>query len=440
MDEELILEILDDWNLWKEGIQTGVPRELYTKWLLVHLPSKMVLAVVGARRAGKSFIIKQVVSKLAGRVGKENVLIVNFEDSRFPQLKDSDLAMIFETYKKALNPKTTPYIFLDEVQRVKGWERWVRTINELGKAHVVVSGSTSKLISEDMATLLTGRHLDIEVFPLGFAELLRFSGIEIGGGLDSVRKRPTVLGFLEEYMEFGGFPEVALSKNKREILLTYFEDIVTKDIIQRYRVRKPNSLLALARFYLTNISSPITFNSIKQFVSLSVDTIDLFTSYLESSYLIFLLKRFSWSVKDQEKSPRKVYSMDVGLSNSVGYRFSDDRGKVMENVVAIELRRRQSSSPFLDVMYWKDVRDREVDFVLKVGKRVEQLVQVSYANERAAVDSREVAALLAASKDTRCNKLVVITWRYEGLEKRGGKRITFVPLWKWLLEKKEQDA
>ncbi len=435
MDEALILEILDDWNLWKEGIQTGVSRDLYTKRLLAYLPSKMVLAVVGARRAGKSFIIKQVASKLADRVGKENILIVNFEDSRFPQLKDSNLAAIFETYKKTLDPTSTPYIFLDEVQRVRGWERWVRTINELGKAYVVVSGSTSKLISDDLATLLTGRHIDTEVFPLNFIELLKFNGVEIGGALDSIRKKSTVMRFLEQYMEFGGFPEVALSKNKKEILLTYFEDIVTKDIIQRYKVRKPNSLLALARFYLTNISSPITFNSIKQFVNLSVDTIDLFTSYLESSYIIFLLKRFSWSVKDQEKSPRKVYSMDTGLSNSVGYRFSDDRGKVLENVVAIELKRRQSDNSHLDVMYWKDTRGREVDFVLKVGKHVEQLVQVSYVNDRVAVKDREIAALLAASKDTRCNKLLVITWQYEGLEKRGGKNIAFVPLWKWLLEK-----
>jgi len=427
MREEEIIEILNDWNLWKKEIESGIKREIYLKKILDLLESNMVVTIIGIRRAGKSFLIRQVAESIAEKIRKNNTLIVNFEDRRFGELDDSDLDKIFEVYIKNLNPDEKPYIFLDEIHRVKNWERWVRTAHELGKAKILVSGSTSHLIREELAALLTGRHLDIEIFPLSFGEFLKFKGLEISDKLDLINKKIEVKRFLDEYVEFGGFPEVVLSKNKKEILNTYFDDIITRDIVQRYRILKVDELLKLARFYLTSISSPITFNSIKKGLNLSVDTIKTFSIYLQSVYLIFFIKRFSFKFKEQEKSARKVYSIDVGLSNSVGFRFSENKGRLIENVVLVELLRRKSGS---EVYYWKN-GNREVDFVLKDGLNVEQLIQVTYAFSEDDVRDREIKALDKAGKELNCDNLTCITWDYED-EWEGG--IRFTPLWKWLLQ------
>lgn len=434
MREEEILEALNDWNLWRRDLYSGIDREEYLEKIFNFLGSNMIVTILGIRRAGKSFIMRQVVNRLSRSVPKNEILMINFDDRRFPMLDDSELQRIFEVYLKNLNPKSRPYVFLDEVHRVKNWERWVRTVHELGVAKVVVSGSTSQLIKEELATLLTGRHLDIEVFPLSFREFLKFKGVVLRDRLDVVSRRVVVKGLLDEYVEFGGFPEVVLGGNKREILMAYFEDIVTKDIVQRYKVFKVDELLALARFYLTNIASPVTFNSIKEFVRLSVDTIEVFTKYLESVYMIFFVKKFSWSVKQQEKAARKVYSIDTGLSNAVGFRFLENRGRLMENVVAVELLRRARLNPLVEIYYWKDYQGNEVDFIVKEGFNVKELIQVTYASGRDEIRRREVKALLKAGRLLNCSNMLVVTWDYEDLMNVDGYVIKFVPLWKWLLE------
>ncbi len=388
----------------------------------------MVVTITGIRRAGKSFLTRQMAKELA--IPSKNILMVNFEDGRFGSLDDSDLEEIFQTYLKNLNPEGTPYIFLDEVHRVENWEKWVRTVHELGRAKIIVTGSTSHLIKNELSTLLTGRHLDTEVFPLSFKEFLKFKGIEAKERLDIIHKKLEIKGALDEYIEFGGFPEVALSKSKKEILLAYFEDIITKDIVQRYKILKVDQLLNLARFYLTNTSSPITFNAAKKSIDLSVDTIKTFSTYLQSLYLIFLIKRFSFKIKEQENSPRKVYSIDVGLSNAIGFRFSENKGKIMENIVLVELMREKSS---LEIYYWKDNQNKEVDFVLKEGKNIEQLIQVTYASSWDEIRERELKALNKAAKALNCKNLQCITWEYEDEVQYRENIINFVPLWKWLL-------
>lgn len=430
MREDDVLEVLYDWNLWRKDIETGVKREAYLSRVLEFLDSNMVVTIIGIRRAGKSYLTRQIAKGL--NVPPKNILIVNFEDRRFSALDDSDLEEIFQTYLKNLNPEGTPYIFLDEVHRVENWEKWVRTVNELGKAKITVTGSTSHLIKNELSTLLTGRHLDAEIFPLSFKEFLKFKGIEIREGLDIVHKKLEIKRALDEYIEFGGFPEVALSKSKKEILLTYFEDITTKDIVQRYKILKVDELLNLARFYLTNISSPVTFNSAKKSIDLSVDTIKTFSTYLQSVYLIFFLKRFSYKIKEQENSPRKVYSIDVGLSNAIGFRFSENKGRIVENIVLVELMRQQSITP-LEVFYWKDEQKREVDFVLKEGKNIKQLIQVTYASSWDDIRERELKALNKAARALKCEDLQCITWEYEDEVQYKENIIKFVPLWKWLL-------
>lgn len=434
MDKNEIMTILEDWNFWKKSLETGIPRFLYLKKLKKLLSSGQVIVITGARRSGKSFIMKQLAKELIKNgVNKNQILIINFEDPRFIELNPKLLQQIYETYLEFLNPEDKPYIFLDEIQEVQNWEKWVRTMQELKKAKIVLSGSNAKLLSRELATLLTGRHLDINVFPLSFKEFLDFNGIYLKDELDLVSRKIEIKRLMRNYLEFGAFPEVVLRKEKKEILLAYFEDILNKDLVKRYKIRKSEQLKALIKFYFSNPSSLITFNSLEKSLKISADTIEKFSNYFEASYLTFFLKRFSFKIKEQEKSPRKIYSIDTGLANTIGFRFSQNLGKLAENVVFLELKRKALINPYLGFYYWKDERHREVDFVIKEKLRANQLLQVCWNIEDEETRKREIESLIKAMKEFKLSEGLIITEDYEGKEKIKDKEIEFIPLWKWLL-------
>jgi predicted AAA+ superfamily ATPase len=431
MRKDELLEILKDWNFWKQELDCGKERRDYLRKCLRFLETNVVVAIIGVRRSGKSYVMRRVVKNLIGKgVERKNTLMVNFEDKRFAEFHPKLLDEIYETYLEFLKPDKRPFVFLDEIHNIPTWEKWVRTMHELGKAKIVVSGSSGKLLAGELATVLTGRHLDVSVFPLSFEEFLRFKNLEVKDELDLASKKIEIRRALNEYMEFGGFPEVVLSSEKKQLLLTYFDDILTKDIEKRYKLKKAEKLRALSRFYLTNISNPITFNSLKNYLNTTTNTIEKFSSYLEEANMLFFVKKFSFKVKEQEKSPRKVYSIDVGLANSIGFKFSQNAGKTAENVVAINLKKKEKEDPNTEIYYWKDVSGREVDFVVKEGLKVKQLIQVCYSTENFA--RREIKALLKASKELKCDNLLVITEDREDEE----KTIKYTPLWKWLLHNK----
>lgn len=435
MNKNELIEILQDWNFWRKDLETGVPRQTYLARVSSFLATNHVLTITGPRRAGKSFIMRQTAKELAHTgVDKQNILIVNFEDPRFTELSTTLLEQVYDTYREFLSPKGQLYFFLDEVQEIAGWEKWVRAMHELKKAKLVVSGSNAKLLSRELGTLLTGRHLDVTVFPLSFREFLEFNGVRINDRLDIAARRVDIQGFVRKYLEHGAFPEVSLSAQKKEILLNYFEDLVTKDLLRRFKIRKSQELKALIKYYLSNVASLSTFNALAKSLQLSMLTIEKFSGYLEQVYLVFFLRRFSFKVREQDKSPRKVYAIDTGLSNAVGFRFSENIGKLAENVVFLQLKRRQAFDPELELFYWKDVHHREVDFVVKHGTKVTELIQVCWNVEHAETKERELRSLAKAMGELKAQNALVITEDYEAEEEWRGKTITFVPLWKWLLD------
>lgn len=307
MDKNDIIKILEDWNFWKKDLDIGIRRTHYLNRLNDFLDTQQVIAITGARRSGKSFIMRQLAKDLINRgIDKKQILIVNFEDPRFIELDTGTLQKIYEVYLEFLSPIDKPYLFLDEVQEVKQWEKWINTVHELNKARIIISGSNAKLLSKELATLLTGRHVDLTVFPLSFKEFLNFNNIHIEDELDLVNKSIEIKSLLRKYLEFGSFPKVVLTEEKGQILLNYFEDILNKDLIKRFKIRKTEELKSLAKFYLSNISSLVTFNSIENFLKISADTIKKFSGYFESAYMFFFLKRFSIKVREQEKSPKKI--------------------------------------------------------------------------------------------------------------------------------------
>ena len=434
MSKNEIFAILKDWNLWGSQPETGVPRPQYLSLLQRLISgSKHVVVITGARRAGKSFLMKQVCSALVdGGVPKENILFVNLEDPRFVRLDAKLLDEIYEAYLELVAPKGEVYIFLDEVQLVERWEKWVRTMHELRKARIIVSGSNAHLLSKELGTALTGRHLDMTVFPLSFGEFLAFNGFAPVGKLSPTGKEIEIKSQLRKYLESGSFPEVTLRERKKEILLGYFEDLVEKDLVRRFRIRKGQELRALVKFYFSNISSLVTFGSAEKFLKISADTVEKFSGYLEQAYLVFFLKRFSFKFREQEKSPRKVYAIDTGLSNAVGFRFSENLGRLAENVVFLELKKRQAFNANLELFYWKDIHHREVDFVLKEGTKVTQLIQVCWNVAEPKTKERETRSLVKAIDELKAKDALVITEEYEGAEEIRGHSICFMPLWKWL--------
>jgi len=435
MEKFEILEKLTEWNFWKEDMEVGIFREYYVNEILDRLKLDKVISVIGVRRSGKSTILKQIVKKLIEKNMRENTLIVNFEDRRWLKLDLEFLNKVYDAYQEIIKPRGKPYIFLDEIQKVEKWERFVRSLNERKEANILITGYSSELMSKELSSLLTGRTLEIEIFPLSFKEFLKFKKLRIKDERDMAFNAAEIRSLFIEYLEFGGFPEIVLvddKRYKREILWQYFDDIIGKDVIERFNIRNSRKIEILAKYYLTNISSPHTFNSISRFLKIPVETISRYSNYLEISRLISFLKRFSFSLKEQENSPRKVYSIDIGLSNAIGFRFREDFGKIAENIVFLELKRREMKSK-TEIFYWKDSYGKEVDFVVKDDTSIKELIQVCWDISKPNTKERELKALIKAGKELKCRNLKVITWDYEGREEFKNKRIEFIPLWRWLL-------
>lgn len=435
MEKNDLLGILNDWNYWEKDLNSGVSRDSYLNVLNKMLHSQQVKIITGARRSGKSFIMRQMAKHLmVSGVDKKNILIVNFEDPGFVNLDTKLLQQIFDTYLEFQSPSGKVYVFLDEVQEIPRWEKWVRTTQELGKANMIISGSNSKLLSGELATVLTGRHLDVTVMPLSFREFLNFRNLEIKNNSSLIGKNIEIKKLLQEFLEFGSFPIVVLEEEKKkETLLNYYDDTVNRDLIRRYKIRKTEKLRSLIKFYLSNISSPITFASSGKFLKMSAETTERFSDYLEASYLIFFLKRFSYKFKEQERSSRKVYAIDTGVVNTIGFRFSHNFGRLAENAVFLELKRRSHFNPFLEIYYWKSLANEEVDFIVKEDTSVKELIQVCWDVRDINTKKRETKALLKAMNEFKLQKGLIITEDFEGEEDFGGKKIQYVALRRWLL-------
>lgn len=444
MDKNKLLSILNDWNFWNHNLKTGQERPGYLNRLEALLKTNQIVVITGPRRSGKSILMRQMIKKLLlNNTPSHQTLMVNFEDPRFGPLDTDTLEEMYQTYLQILNPKEKPYLFLDEIQEVNGWEKWIRTMHELDKAKLIISGSNARLLGQELATLLTGRHVSITVFPFSFQE--QAQGIPQTNEMEILSHQADFTRLLNETLEFGSFPEVTqtAADEKKQVLLHYYDDILNKDILRRYKIRKQEQLKNLTRYYFNQQGALITFGSIEKFLHMSADTIEKFSSYLEEVYLFFFVKRFSYKAKEQEKSPRKVYAVDTGLANTIGFRSSPNHGRLMEGLVFLHLARKMFEDQEFEIFYWKDPQHREIDFVIKKGLYVSQVIQVSSLSASGIKEDptqlitkeREVKSLLKGMNELKQKEGWVITENLEAIEEIDKKKIHFVPLWKWLLRK-----
>ncbi|MCL4381253.1 ATP-binding protein [Candidatus Marsarchaeota archaeon] len=434
MNEEEILTVLLDWNFWGNGLDTGIERKYYVERVQSLLNDVNIVPEIGIRRCGKSYIGRQVIkARINKGLNKKSTLIIDLNDERFQ--KDNDiLNAVYAAYRKNINNTKKTLILIDEPQEIEGWEKFVRGISERGEAKFIVTGSSSKLLNSEFSTLLSGRHIPISVFPLSFAEFLIFKKINAYKKIDIARNLLKIHSSLDEYIFSGGFPAVVKAGNKMELLNSYLDTILVKDITSRYNIRRIEKLKVLSKFYLTNISSSITYNSISKFTKLPVKTIERFSGFISNAFLLFFVPKFSFSLKEQENSARKVYAIDHGIAVASGINTALAKGALVENIVAVELKRRNK-----EFYYWKDsATGKEVDFVVK-NKDSDSylLIQVSLAIESPDTMNREISALESAMKSFKKTEALLIT--YSKPEKGVSEHITkkgikIKSLWEWLLE------
>lgn len=379
-----------------------------------------ILAVIGVRRCGKSIFSHLLV--------RESTFgYVNFDDERFAGINAEDLNKILEAFYELYGD--IDCIVLDEIQNIEKWELFANRLRRTKR--VIVTGSSSKLLAGELATRLTGRYIDITLFPFSFREFLDLKQFK-RATVYTTREKAELLKFLNEYLSEGGFPEV--HKFGKRIISRIYEDIVAKDILLRYKIKKRENIRALAKYLVTNFCEEVSYSKLAKALGVKhVSTLSNWISYLESSFLILKLERFAFKLKQQFLAPKKIYCIDTGIINAISFRFSENFGKLMENSVAIELQRKKAAHE-IEIYYWKDYQQNEVDFVIKRGTVIKQLIQVTHASSRDEIKERELKALLKASKELRCSNLLVISWDYEAEERIKEKKIKFVPLWEWLLE------
>lgn len=390
--------------------------------------TKKIITLTGPRRAGKTFYFYQLIKKLLKIIPKDRIIYINFEDDRILPLDVKELDGILEAYYE-MHPENKGkelFLFFDEIQNIIGWETYIRRVNDTENARIFVTGSSSKLLSREIATSLRGRTISFEILPLSFKELLRFNKITPDKNIFYSNARYKAKQLFEYYLTYGGFPEVVLENNQLEykILENYFKIMIFRDIVERFKIRNLNLLTNLARFLLTNISSIFSVNSyyrsLKETTAIGKETLFEYVSHLEEASIIFLVPIFSYSLKAKQTNPKKTYCIDTGLRNAVSFKFSKDEGKLAENLIFIELKRREK-----EISYWKN--RGEIDFVVKNKDSTLTAINASYTDE---VDEREINSLLEFKKEFKTKELIILTKDTEKQE-RG---IKFIPLWKWLLE------
>jgi len=382
-------------------LEEGIGREALEQ-IDIKIPFALVLS--GIRRCGKSTLLRQLMKKTRG------FYYFNFEDPRTANLEISDFQKMDEIFLEEYGNQD--YYFFDEIQNLAKWELMVRAILDK-KKHVVITGSNASLLSKELGTRLTGRHIRYELFPFSFREFL----ILING-------KPS-LGSFEEYFAKGGFPEY-LKVKRAEILQELLNDIITRDIAVRYKIRNLKTIKEMALYLLTNIGKEFSYNALKKIFNLgSTNSAISFVSYFQDSYLLFAIPKFDYSLKKQLINPKKVYSIDNGLSSINSASFSGDKGKMLENMVFINLKKR-----YKDIFYFRE--KKECDFVIKEGAKIKESIQVCYdLNEDNR--EREMSGLIEALEKFNLNKGLILTYKQEDELKIKNKKIKVLPVWKWLI-------
>jgi len=434
MEKEKIIEVLNEWNYWNKPLPNTISRRIYESEIEKKYKTEEIIFLKGVRRSGKSTIlINHIKNLLKQGVKKEEILFVNFEDPRFaPYLTLELLEEIKNAYLFYLNPKNKPHVFLDEIQNIPQFEKWLLKEYELKNSFLYATGSNSKLLSKEIGSSLSGRYLDILIYPLSFKEFLVFKGLNISNEFELISNKLQIEKLFEEYMNHGGFPKIVLTDDieiKKAELKSYFDSILLRDILARYKLDNFLKLEQLAILLLSNISNLISINKLKNLLNISFDTIEKYIEYLQNAFLIFTIKKFDWSLKKQMVNPKKIYSIDTGLSKRISFEVGKKKGDLLENVVFLELKRK-----FEEIFYYKTQENYEVDFLIKNQEQITHLIQVSFTLNDEKTKKREIRSLIKAKKELNCNaELIILTMDKSDTIEIENEEIKVINIIQWLL-------
>jgi uncharacterized protein len=416
-----------------------LPRVTPRALSLPRLPGKADV-IVGMRRSGKTyFLYQQIQELLASGVDRGRLLYLNFEDERLLPLAAADLSRIPEAFYRRFpsSREQLCWFFFDEIQNVPGWETFIRRLLDNEKVALVLTGSSARLLSREIASSLRGRSLSTEILPFSFAEALRHEGVEPPESWPPGAKARSLLEHrFERYLESGGFPEVqAISEDLRaRVLQEYIDVVIFRDVVERHGVDNLPALRYLERKLLASPAGRFSvsklFNDLKsQGMRVGKDTLYEYLAHLEDSFLLFTTAIASPSARVRQVNPRKCYPVDPGLAAAVSFRASADVGHLLESAVYLELRRRGRA-----LAYVATRSGYEVDFLAEDRMGSRELVQVCADLENPATRQRELRALEEGMQETSCERATLVTLREEGSAEMAGRQVRIVPAWRWLLE------
>lgn len=405
--EEVINDQLDNFKRKDIGITRNVDFEKYIR-------TKQITVISGIRRSGKSTLLTQFASRY------KNYYYINFDDERLINFTVDDFHSLMLVFHKLYQADV---IFLDEVQNIEGWERFIRRIHD-EEYKIFLTGSNARLLSSELATHLTGRYVKIELYPFSFREYLSFHGIDYD--IKTSKKKAIVLRYFDKYLRGGGFPEFVKSE-ENEFLKRVYDDILYRDILVRFRIKEAQAFKNLSAFLFTNFTKEASYNSLKNSLGFkSLTSVKNYIGFMEESFLIFELARYDHSLKKQITSGRKIYVIDNGLRNIVSFYFSEDEGRLLENLVFIELKRRQK-----EVFYFRE--KGECDFIIRTGNKITEAIQVSLGLRTGANEEREIAGIREALEYFKLKSGTILTKHKNDIIRENGLTIKLIPVWEWLL-------
>ena len=417
MNRTELREIIVDQNS-KQEQENLVDREIFSK-VESYIKNNFVIIISGIRRCGKSTLLSQIRKKHSGHY-------LNFDDERLINFKIEDFKIVEELFIELYGEKKIFYF--DEIQNIPLWERFVRRLHDERKK-VFITGSNASMLSKELGTHLTGRHLMLQLFPFSFKEFLYLKKVELDEkSVYLTTSRAKIKKNFAEYFMSGGFPEY-LKELNTDYLKTLYENIVYRDILVRYKISNEKSLKELVYLAMNNISKQVSFNSIKKTLGLgSSTTVKDYFDYLENSFLIFLVPKFDYSLRKQMYYNKKVYCIDNGLAKYLGFRVTPDNSKLLENIVFIELKRKGK-----EVYFYAD--KKECDFVIKDGTKITQVIQCCYELTKDNRE-REIAGLTEAMDKFKVKEGLILTYdQEEEISLKRNKKVIVKSVWKWVLEK-----
>lgn len=382
------------------------------------LNSHLIKLITGPRRVGKS---TQALLMLRDK----NFAYLNFDSQQLLDAWDANLVMrmlddVYPGYD---------YLLLDEVQNLDAWDLWVSELYRQGK-NLVITGSNAKMLSSEMATVLTGKYLQVEMLPFSLEELFDWHKLDLHHLMPEQGAECKVL--TDDYLRNGGYPEVVASRQLvRSYLDTLFDSIVWKDVAKRHNVRNITDLNNLAVYLVSNFCNPLSSNELAEELGFSsVNTTKKYMDYLHEPYLFYYLSRYNNKLKLMKKAPRKVYVVDNGLVAAKAFSVTENLGRLLENQIFIELVRRGYDTE-KTMFYYRSRNDKEVDFVLRQGVHIERLVQVCYDLSSPKTEKREVDAIVECAGELKCDNLTIVTYDDERTIEKNGYKINIVPIAKF---------